>query len=256
MRYRAISEYYDAEYEHAEMLRADVPFLMRHLKGQQSVLELASGTGRVAIPLAQAGHRVMGVDYDPKMVALAQHKRDSVGLTPRQLGLMRGDILNLNLGRQFDWICILFNTFLVFTALKEQDRALQSVRRHLKRKGKFWIDIFHPNLALLSRPRSTDLEPTLFYVPQLDRTVYRTSEVRPDPAKQKQRIIFHYTWFDRYGKERRQHREFDLTFIFPRELRILLERNGLRLDKLYGNYDGSDLEADSPRMIGMCSRIV
>ena len=92
----------------------------------------------------------------------------------------------------------------------------------------------------------------MFYVPEFDRTVCRTTEVRPDPAKQKQRVIFHYTWFDGFGKEKRQKTEFDLTFIFPRELEMLLERNGFRLEKLYGNYDGTDLDADSPRMIALC----
>ena len=54
------------------------------------------------------------------------------------------------------------------------------------------------------------------------------------------------------AKEKRQKREFDLTFIFPRELRILLERNGLQIEKLYGDYDGSKLTSNSPRMIACC----
>jgi ubiquinone/menaquinone biosynthesis C-methylase UbiE len=252
MSYRAIPEYYDAEYEHTEMLQEDVPFFLKHLKRGQSILELAVGTGRAAIPLAQAGHQVVGVDYDQKMLAMAQRKRDSVGLTSKELDLIRGDIQKLNLRRRFDWACILFNTFLVFTSLEDQDRALLAARRHLKRSGKLWIDIFHPNLSLLARPRSRDLEPTMFYVPEFDRTVCRTTEVRPDVANQKQRVIFHYSWFDQFGREMRERREFDLTFIFPRELRMLLERNELRLEKLYGNYDGSELDADSPRMIAVC----
>jgi ubiquinone/menaquinone biosynthesis C-methylase UbiE len=54
--YKAIAEYYDAEYEHQTMLEHDVPFFLGHLpKKKQSVLELATGTGRAAIPVAQAG---------------------------------------------------------------------------------------------------------------------------------------------------------------------------------------------------------
>ena len=53
----------------------------------------------------------------------------------------------------------------------------------------------------------------------------------------------------------RQHREknsFQMTWLFPREMQLLLERNGLRIEHLFGNYDGSPLVAQSPRMIVRC----
>jgi len=42
--------------------------------------------------------------------------------------------------------------------------------------------------------------------------------------------------------------------MFPRELQLLLERNGLRIEHLYGNYDGSAITPDSPRIIASCAR--
>ena len=47
---------------------------------------------------------------------------------------------------------------------------------------------------------------------------------------------------------------FNATFLFPRELQLLLERNGLRIERMFGNYDGSPLGDDSPRMIARCTR--
>lgn len=236
------------------MLRHDVPLFLDHLRPRQSVLELAVGTGRCAIPIAQAGHRVVGVDKDARMLAIARRKRDAVGLSPKQLELVHGDMLKLELGRTFDWVAVFFNTFLVLTTLEQQDRALQTVRRHLKGRGRFWLDIFQPNLELLSRDRSAGLDPMAFYVPELDRTVSKVTSVKRDVAKQIQRVAFDYTWFDARGGEHHQRTEFDLTFIFPRELRLLLERNGFVLERLYGNYDGSELKADSPRMIACCAK--
>ena len=43
-----------------------------------------------------------------------------------------------------------------------------------------------------------------------------------------------------------------MTVIFPGELQILLERNGFKIDKLYGDHDGKPLKASSPRMISSC----
>lgn len=252
MKYRPIPEYYDAEYEHEEMLESDVPFLLKQLKPRQKILELAVGSGRAAIPLAQAGHRVIGIDNDSAMLRLAKSKRDAVGLKDNQLKLLNQDILNLNLKPKFDWIILLFNTFLIFTTLQQQDRALQRIRRHLKPTGRFWLDIFQPNLALIAQDESTNLQPKTFYVPALDRTVFRSTDVRRDPASQIQRVTFNYIWFDKEGRQIHQQRSFNLTFLFPRELRLLLERNGLQIEKLYGNYDGSNLNANSPRMIARC----
>ena len=96
-RYRAIAEYYDAENEHAAMLREDVPFFLRELprRERQTVLELAVGTGRAAIPIAQAGHRVVGVDYAKDMLAIAKRKRDAVGLSDRELKLVDADVARM-----------------------------------------------------------------------------------------------------------------------------------------------------------------
>lgn len=254
-RYRAIAEYYDAENEHHAMLRRDIPFLLGHLpRRRQTILELAVGTGRAAIPLARAGHRVVGVDYARDMLEIARRKRDAAGISQRDLSLVCADVLRLGLRRKFDWVVLLFNTFLAFHTLEDQDALLQGVAGHLKRRGRFWLDIFQPNLELIAKAQSKNLDPTLFHVPELNRTVFRSTSVERDPAAQMQRVTFHYRWFDDRGREHRQRVAFTLTFVFPRELRLLLERNGLVIEKLYGDYDRSPLTADSPRMIALCRR--
>ena len=252
MTYHAIADYYDAEYQSRDMLAHDVPFFLGQLpKRRQSVLELAVGTARAAIPIAQAGHRVVGTDFDPAMIAIAKRKRDFVGIPERNLKLLRQDAMRTNLPEKFDWICIFFNTLLTFSTLEQQDRMLAGVRKHLKPRGRFWIDIFNPDLALLSRPRNTRLDPVLFHVPHLNRDVMRTADIHPDPVNQRQHVVFEYRWFDA-GRERRQRREFDLTFLFPRELQLLVERNGMQIETLWGNYDGSKLTNQSPRIIARC----
>ncbi len=252
MRYRAVADYYDSEYAHLEMLQCDVPFFLKHTRHRQSILEIAAGTGRAAIPLAQAGHRVVGIDSDRHMLRIAHRKRESVGLRQRQLDLLAGDMRGFDLGRKFDWVCLFFNTFLLLTTLKEQDRALQAFRRHLKPRGRFWLDIFQPNLALLAQESSVDLEPCVFHVPHLDRTVYRSTDVRRDPSWQVQNVMYHYRWFDSRGMEHHESLSFDLTFLFPRELQLLIERNGMEVERMYGDHDGTELNADSPRIIACC----
>jgi hypothetical protein len=128
------------------------------------------------------------------------------------------------------------------------------VSRHLKRAGKFWLDVFNPDLSVLSKGVSENLDPSLFYVPELDCTVQRTTTVRREPLAQLQRITFYYRWFNQRGIPRRKTCQFTMTYLMPRELKILLERHGLRIERMFGNYDASPLTADSPRMIALCRR--
>jgi SAM-dependent methyltransferase len=255
-RHRAIAEYYDFEYPHHDMLEQDVPFFLGQLpaRRRQTVLELAVATGRAAIPVAQAGHKVVGVDYAKDMLAIATRKRDAVGLTARQVRLVHSDALALDLDERFDWVSVFFNTFLAFPTLGEQDRLMEVILRHLKPTGRFWVDLFQPDYQLLARDEATGLEPFVFYVPPLERTVFKTTDIRRSPHRQIQRVTFNYTWFDAKGAEHHEHNHFDMTWLFPRELQLLVERHGLEIERLFGNYDGSALRADSPRMIARCCR--
>lgn len=252
-RYKAIATYYDAENARLEMLKHDVPFFLGQLpKKRQTILELAVGTGRAAIPLAQAGHRVVGVDYVQDMLEIARRKRDGVGLSEKQLKLVRQDVMKLKLGAKFDWVIILFNTLLAFTTLEELDRVLGNVRKHLKPKGRFWLDIFNPDYGMLSREQERGIDRDVFYVPELDRTVFRQTDITRDMSKQVMRVVSRYKWFDGFGQAKRERFEFDMTCVFPRELRLLVERNGMRIEELWGNYDGSGFRKSSPRMIARC----
>lgn len=254
--YRAIAEYYDGENAHHRVLAEDVPFFLGQLPARrQSILEIAVGTARAAIPLAQAGHRVVGIDYAPDMLAIARRKRDGVGLTERALDLIQADATRFNLNQTFDWVCVFFNTFLAFTTIEQQDAVLQAAIAHMKPRGRFWIDIFQPDLRMLAEPHRTDLDPTLFFVERYDRAVLKTTEIRRGELPQVQRVTFHYTWLGTHGQTKRQKIQFDMAYIFPRELRLLLERNGLKIEHLWGNYDGSKLKPDSPRMIVRCCRL-
>src|SRR6476619_3513226 len=126
--YRAPAHWYDAENQRHAVLKQDVPFFMGQLPAKkQSILELACGTGRAAIPLALAGHRVVGIDYAPEMIDIAGMKRNAAGLSEKKLRLEVGDMLDLNLRERFDWVCVFFNTFCNFTTLELQDRVLENV---------------------------------------------------------------------------------------------------------------------------------
>lgn len=255
--YRAIAAYYDAEYESNALLDHDTPFMLAHMpKRSQRVLELCCGTARASIPLAEAGHRVVGVDYDPDLLAIAKRKRDQSGISPGQLQLIRQDVRKLQLDASFDWAFLIFNTFLNFTTLADQDRVLSRVAAHLKPGGRFWVDIFYPDLSLLAESHHAHYDSATFFVHELDRSVHRTTEIRRSETRpQVQELTFHYSWADARGDLHHEKIDFELTWMFPRELVALLERHGFAVEALYGDYDAGPVTPESSRIIALARKI-
>jgi len=117
----------------------------------QPVLELAVGTGRVAVAVAKAGVEVVGLDLSPAMLAVARRKAAGLNLT-----LVEGDMADFELGRRFGLVYIPFRSFLLLTSVEQQRSCLACVRRHLEPGGRFALNFFNPDLPLAqagSRPR-------------------------------------------------------------------------------------------------------
>ena len=84
--------------------RGDVPMYLEMAKRHEGpILDLACGTGRVAIPLVEAGHSVVGIDFDAGMIDLAMSKAKLLGLR-RNISFIQANMLDFDLGRKFPLI--------------------------------------------------------------------------------------------------------------------------------------------------------
>ncbi len=253
--YRAIPHFYDDENAELENLGPDIAYLLASIrKPPRDVLMLASGTGRAALPVAQAGHRVLGVDIDAQMLKLASAKREELGISPKSLRFEAGDLLSWSTSRRFDHAAILFNSFLVFTTIAQQDRVLSNAHRQLKKNGTLLIDIFNPDIARIAEEEELNADVRIFYSRALNTTVQRVVHIRTSDRPQVRETIFEYAWFDANRRRRGKRIRFEITYHFERELVLLLERNGFAIESIAGDYDGSSLTVDSPRIIAHARR--
>jgi len=144
---------YDALVGEGGPIAGDVAFYLdcAHRFGGP-ILELAAGTARVLIPLAKAGHEVVGVDLSGAMLEVARAKvRDNPELTARTQ-LVEADMRNFSLGRRFALVLIPARAFQHVIEPDDQRRTLQCVRRHLVPGGHLVVDLFDPNFELLALP--------------------------------------------------------------------------------------------------------
>lgn len=106
------------------------------------VLELGIGTGRLALPLAERGLRVTGVDASPAMLETLRAKDPD-----RTVTTVLGDMAEPSIDdASFDLVFVAYNTFFNLTAPGAQQRCLESVRRLIRPGGRFVLEAFVPDV--------------------------------------------------------------------------------------------------------------
>jgi ubiquinone/menaquinone biosynthesis C-methylase UbiE len=111
-----------------------------------TVLEIACGTGRVAIRLAQNGVKVVGLDLSPQMLAVARQK--SVGL--ENMRWVQGDMRSFQLGEAFELVIIPGHAFQNLNTAQDQVACLEGIKRHLRPGGVLVVHLDHQDLSWLA----------------------------------------------------------------------------------------------------------
>jgi len=208
-----------------------------------ALLELGAGQGRVALPLARAGFRVSALESSPPMVAALQAKlRAEDPLVAGRVEVLAEDMRRFDLDRLYRFIYLPFNTMLMLSQPHERQKMLERVREHLAPSGAFAFDFFTPDPKyLLDQPDwvlELDFETD---DPEFGRVrVQREVTSRHDLGKQVKQVRFRNHVL-RGGQEIcRWEDDLELAFIFPRELELLLERQGFRIRTRHGGPGGED----------------
>lgn len=226
----------------------DIPFFLQEalkVRGGR-VLELTSGTGRVSLPLLEAGVKLTCVDSSREMLAVLRRK-----LTERRLAgtIIEADITRLSLKDRYDLIFIPFNAFSEILERPHQAEALRRIRAHLTESGRFICTLHNPNV----RRKSLDGALTV-----LGRFPVRSGGVLIVRALMNydasSRIAHGRQFYELYDERGglSGKRELDIRFyLFTREeFEPLALSAGLMVRELWGNYDRSAFDDnDSPFMI-------
>jgi SAM-dependent methyltransferase len=140
--YDRIARFYDPW---SRSVTEDVSFYVeRALASGGPVVELAVGTGRIAVPIAQAGVDVIGVDSSPEMLALARSSADTAGVSDR-LDLRLGDLREPPVAERVPLAICPFRSLLHMETEPEKLRALRAARDVLEPGGIFVFDVFAPS---------------------------------------------------------------------------------------------------------------
>ncbi|MBE0431182.1 MAG: class I SAM-dependent methyltransferase [Dehalococcoidia bacterium] len=136
-------------YDSVQAGSRDVEYYLETIgPGPAAVLELGSGTGRAAIPIAEAGHTVYALDNSPDMHEVMRGKVPAP--VSDRIVQVEADMVDFSLGMTFDFVILGLNT--VFALVEDASRrgCFRSVSRHLKPEGRFILDFMLPSASLMS----------------------------------------------------------------------------------------------------------
>lgn len=206
------------------------------------VLELACGTGRMLVPMGKAGLDVTGLDTSPTMLAGARARARHLDASVR---LMAGDMRDFRFQQPFALVFVAVNSLLHLTSTQDLRSCFASVRKALRRDGRFLFDVHNFAPSQLARLPDQRHEVGRYMSPAHGSLLVE-EQCTYDTAAQR----LHRTWF--YSAPSRPDFrvvEFAMRVVFPEELQVLLELEGLRLEARYGDLDRSPFHSESPSQV-------
>ena len=226
----------------------DIPFFLRQCRRIDGpVLELMSGTGRVSLPLIEAGVDLTCVDSSPEMLAVLRAKLDLKGLSAR---IITRDVAALELPAVYELAVIPFHSFAELLTREDRQAALRAVHAALAPGGRFVVTLHNPAIRRRSMGQGLTTYGTFPLEDGTGEVVLKT-DLSFDPETRRAHGVQILEQLDANG-ELMKSRTLPLQFILlEREAFEGLAREaGFEIERLYGDYQRSPFSAESsPYMI-------
>jgi len=230
---------------------ADIPFYLEEARGAGGpALELACGTGRLTIPIAQRGISIEGVDRSPSMLAHLRTKAEQAGV---RIPVTEGDIRDFDLGRKFSLIFIGFNSMQHLHDYASQAALFANVRQHLSPSGRFIFDVFNPRIAFLAQsagPRKLERE---YDDPDGYGKIAMEQTLVYDDATQVSRIRWFFSRSSANGEEKDfRVEDLHLRCFYPQELDLLVRSQGFEIVAKFGNFERKPFTSGDIKQVVIC----
>ena len=234
--YDPVAGFYDVEHEE---LKNDIPFYLEEAqKTGGPVLELAAGTGRVTLEMAKAGFEVVGLEISKAMLDVARKKSEGLPEeVQKRISWVQGDMRDFDLGREFPFIFIPFRSFQNLQTRADQERCLDCVSKHMEKRGRFVLSLFAPSYQrLVNRQMFSHLGT----IETPKGILSRTERVTHDHVNQMIHVERIYDLVDADGVIHRKVWKFPVRYLWRFETELLLEKVGLEVETIYGDYQRSE----------------
>ncbi|MEO7570870.1 MAG: class I SAM-dependent methyltransferase [Acidimicrobiales bacterium] len=202
---------------------------LRALADDGRVLEMAVGTGRVAVPLAAVGVDVAGIELCQPMIDQLRTKASA-----EEIPVVLGDMTTTRVDGDFNLVFLVFNGISNVLTQDAQIAVFENAARHLVPGGRFVIELWVPDLRTLPPGRNGSVFAA--------RSGYLGADVF-DPVAQ--HVVSHHVTFDGNGGTDARIFRSPHRYIWPSELDLMARIAGFRLEGRYGGWSNEPFTDES-----------
>jgi len=223
-----IAEVYDEWYGSMDLdTDAAVEFLAGEA-GKGPILELAIGTGRIALPLAAREIEVHGIDVSPAMLAKLGEKPGG-----DRIRVTIGDFADVGVIGQYSLIYIVFNSLFALLTQEDQIKCFRNVAEHLTEEGLFVVEAFVPDLQRFDRHQRLSVQ-------TIEQDDLRLEASQHDPVNQiveSRHVVVSEQGIKTYPLK--------IRYAWPSELDLMARLAGMQLRDRWGGWRSEPFNASS-----------
>jgi len=233
--YDRFADIYAVWTETAASTRANLAFYVEaYLAAEGLVVELGVGDGRIAVPAAAQGCKIIGVDLSSAMLARCRRRAEEAGVLDR-LTLIHADFRDFRLDAPASLIALPYHSLGHLLTLGEKRQALAHICSQLRPGGFFVFDDFLMTSALVDHMRRVQLRAAYRTSAGVETLLWVTSLV-----KEASQLIDVVTWEDEVDEEgllmQRRYRRLSLSWLEPAQARSLLLEVGFEVEACFGDF--------------------
>lgn len=231
-----IADVYDELYGKLFDTEGAAAFLAE-LAGPGPALELGIGTGRLALPLAERGVKVHGIDASERMVRNLRGKPGG-----DRIPVTIGDFADVPVDGRFPLVFVAFNTLFALRTQEAQVRCFQAVAEHLADDGAFVVEAFVPDPARFDRGQRTATERLAHDRVILESSVHDRATQRVDSLH----VMVTEEGIRLYP--------VDIRYAWPSELDLMARLAGLGLRERWADWRRTPFTSESPQHVSVYER--
>ena len=213
------------------------------------VLEIGVGTGRVIFELAEKMPEVSFVGLDSSLDMLAIAKSKLCVRSIKNVDLVHADVRNMSIEKRFDVILVTYQTFQFLLSVSDQISALRSICDHLRPGGKCVLHVFNPDPKQLVDNGEKKSFRYSAMDPITKQEVFWISRSKILRSEQLIDFAAIYRFISPDNQEGELVNPSQMRYFYRFELEHLAARCGLKLSKVFGDFDGSEYADSSPAII-------
>jgi SAM-dependent methyltransferase len=218
------------------------------------VLELGAGTGRVTIPIAQDGVSVWALDANTRMLDALRRKAAALPSDiQKRITFVDGDMRTFALETRFALVISPFRAFLHNLTHEDQLACARRVYDHLRPDGRFAFNIFHPSLEYMARSAGALTgvwRTTATHQLPDDGFLVRSEATYYDTVQRRVQSLHRYERYDGNGDLARTFMQrLELAYLYPADVRGLLQEAGFSTVEIHGDFRGRPLEHDMDEQV-------